>query len=72
MSKHKKDRRDPIGDYEEWTKNRYNPGYYLGGRISPLMRSAQSLFSPREKRVAVLVVLVIVIALCVWRFWPWR
>ena len=62
--------RDPIGEYVEWTRNRYNPGYYLGGKLSPFIRGAQSLFSVREKRVGAVLLLVIVIAVCVWRFWP--
>jgi hypothetical protein len=69
MAKSKKVR-DPIGDYVDWTRNRYNPGYYLGGKLPPFIRGAQSLFSLREKRVFVVLLLVIVIAVCAWRFWP--
>lgn len=31
---------DPIGAYVEWTNHRYDPGYYLGGNISPLLRKS--------------------------------
>jgi hypothetical protein len=61
---------DPAEDYNEWIRNRYNPGYYLGGRISPLMRASQSLFSATEKRIgAVLAVVFLIILLvgCLWR-----
>jgi hypothetical protein len=40
MSK-QKDRDDPIADYIEWTNNRYNPGYYLGGNIPPYLRKSR-------------------------------
>ncbi len=48
MSKHTPD--DPIGDYVEWTEHRYDPGYYLGGNISPFLR--KSRMSPRVRRLA--------------------
>jgi hypothetical protein len=60
MSK-KKPPDDPIGDYVEWTEHRYDPGYYTGGRISPGMRVLQKLFSPREKRVLRVVIVVVAI-----------
>jgi hypothetical protein len=31
--------RDPFADYIEWTEHRYDPGYYLGGRIPVTERS---------------------------------
>jgi hypothetical protein len=31
---------DPIGAYIEWTYHRYDPGYYLGGNISPFLRKS--------------------------------
>jgi len=31
----------PIARYVEWTEHRYTPGYYVGGRFSPLMRALQ-------------------------------
>jgi len=60
MSK-KKNPNDPIGDYVEWTEHRYDPGYYTGGRLSPTMRAAQRLFSSREKRVLLVVIIVVAI-----------
>jgi hypothetical protein len=30
--------RDPAPEYTEWIAHRYDPGYYLGGRIHPLLR----------------------------------
>ena len=30
--------KDPFADYIEWTQHRYDPGYYLGGRIPPHLR----------------------------------
>jgi hypothetical protein len=29
---------EAIAAYKEWIANRYNPGYYLGGRIPPYWR----------------------------------
>ncbi len=31
-------RKDPFADYIEWTQHRYDPGYYLGGRLPPHLR----------------------------------
>jgi hypothetical protein len=59
MSKHP-DERDPLADYNEWVRNRYNPGYYLGGRLTPFMRGVQSLFSARERWVAAIVLVACV------------
>lgn len=28
---------DPLGKYREWLDHRYDPGYFLGGRIHPLL-----------------------------------
>ena len=70
MTHHRKElAHDPAGDYNEWIRNRYNPGYYLGGRISPLMRASQSMFTAPEKRLgAVMFVIwiVLVIAGALW------
>jgi len=41
---------DPIADYIEWTNNRYNPGYYLGGNIPPYLR--KSSLGPKARRLA--------------------
>ena len=29
---------DPAPEYTEWVDHRYDPGYYLGGRIPPYLR----------------------------------
>jgi hypothetical protein len=29
---------DPAPEYTEWIAHRYDPGYYLGGRIHPLLK----------------------------------
>ena len=44
------DRPDPIADYIEWTEHRYDPGYYLGGRIPPHLRKAS--LGRRGRRLA--------------------
>ena len=41
-------RRDPFADYVEWSDNRYNPGYYLGGNLPPYLRT--SSLGPRASR----------------------
>jgi hypothetical protein len=47
---------DPIGDYIEWTEHRYDPGYYLGGRIPPHLR--KSNLGPRGRRNAGILLLM--------------
>ncbi len=37
-------------DYAEWTANRYNPGYYLGGTLVPHLR--KSRLSLRARRMS--------------------
>ena len=44
---------DPIADYIEWAEHRYDPGYYLGGRLPPHLRKA-SLGHRARRRAAVL------------------
>ena len=67
--KRRRDKDDPIGDYIEWTDHRYTPGYYTGGRLSPTIKAWQRLFSPREKRILVYLVLAAAIAGAGWWFW---
>lgn len=43
-------RPDPIADYVEWADNRYNPGYFLGGRIPPYLKKAS--LGRRARRLA--------------------
>ena len=31
---------DQIATYVEWTRHRYDPGYYLGGNLPPHLRTA--------------------------------
>jgi hypothetical protein len=38
---------DPIGDYVEWSNNRYNPGYWLGRRVPS---DVKNLWSPKDRR----------------------
>src|SRR5205085_101979 len=70
MSK-KKTRDDPIGDYVEWTEHRYDPGHYTGGRLSPATRSLQRLFSSRDKRVLLAVIIAAVIVVSALRIRQW-
>src|SRR5262245_18440774 len=42
--------RDPFADYIEWTQHRYDPGYYLGGRIPPHLK--KSSLGPKGRRNA--------------------
>src|SRR5262245_57736012 len=39
---------NPIDDYVDMMNHRYTPGYYTGGRLSPLLRKAR--LSPRDRR----------------------
>ena len=38
---------DPIGEYREWADNRYNPGYWTGGRTPP---SVKHMWSTKDRR----------------------
>ena len=65
-----RDSQKPIQDYVEWTQHRYEPGYYLGGRLSPFMRNMQKMWSAREKRVLrvlLAVFLLVVMSATIWR-----
>src|SRR3954468_7261843 len=44
------DEPDPFADYIEWAEHRYDPGYYLGGKLPPHLRSAS--LGPRARRRA--------------------
>ena len=44
---------DPFAEYIEWTEHRYDPGYYLGGRLPPHLRKA-SLGHRARRRAAML------------------
>jgi hypothetical protein len=71
MGKRKRDRDDPIGEYVEWTENRYNPGYWLGGRVPPHVK--QSLTSKDRRWVGAIRLLPFVVAAVLsWRRgWPY-
>jgi hypothetical protein len=60
---------NPLNDYLEWIQNRYNPDYFVGGRLSPIMRACQSLLSRAEKRA--LLILVVIVMLAVAMAWGW-
>jgi hypothetical protein len=47
---------DPIADYIEWTEHRYDPGYYLGGRIPPHLKKAT--LGPKGRRNGGILLLV--------------
>ena len=32
---------DPFADLKEWQDHRYDPGYFTGGRIHPLLKAAR-------------------------------
>src|SRR5262245_40312788 len=38
---------DPIAEYREWSENRYNPGYWTGGKVPP---SVRRLWSTGDRR----------------------
>ena len=40
---------DPAPEYTEWIAHRYDPGYYLGGRIHPLVRRLQTASGDERK-----------------------
>jgi hypothetical protein len=66
MSKEKQ-RPDPIADYIEWTEHRYDPGYYLGGRIPPHLR--KSSLGPKGRRNAGILLLILGIVGCAGMMW---
>ena len=45
-----KGRQDPIDNYIEWARHRYDPGHYLGGTIPPHLR--KSSLGPRARRLS--------------------
>jgi len=52
----RKEWRDPFADYIEWTQHRYDPGYYLGGRIPPHLRKANLGWKGRRNAGVLLLV----------------
>jgi hypothetical protein len=40
---------DPAPDLTEWNQHRYDPGYYLGGKLPPLVRAYQRVAGRTEK-----------------------
>jgi hypothetical protein len=41
MSKHDSRPPDPFAEIQEWQDHRYDPGYFLGGRIHPVLKSGR-------------------------------
>src|SRR5262245_56407022 len=41
MSKHRHREPDPFHDIREWQDHRYDPGYFLGGRIHPILKGGR-------------------------------
>jgi hypothetical protein len=41
MSKHGPRQPDPFADQREWQDHRYDPGYFLGGRIHPILKGSR-------------------------------
>jgi hypothetical protein len=41
MSKHGPPQGDPFADLREWQDHRYDPGYFLGGRIHPILKGSR-------------------------------
>jgi len=39
MKKHGPRPPDPLADLREWQDHRYDPGYFLGGRIHPVLKA---------------------------------
>jgi hypothetical protein len=53
---------DPLADYNEWVRHRYDPGHYLGGTIAPHLRKAR--LGPRaRRRSAVLLALLALLSI---------
>jgi hypothetical protein len=41
MGKHNSRPPDPFADMREWQDHRYDPGYFLGGRIHPILKAGR-------------------------------
>ena len=39
MNKHQAEGDDPFRDVKDWQDHRYDPGYYTGGNIHPLLKA---------------------------------
>ena len=39
MKKHPAEDNDPFRDVKDWQDHRYDPGYYTGGNIHPLLKA---------------------------------
>ena len=51
-----RDTPDPFAAYTEWIEHRYDPGYFLGGRIPPHLRAAS--LGPRGRRLSGLMLMI--------------
>jgi hypothetical protein len=67
----KKEERDPIADYKEWSDHRYDPGYFTGGRLPPGVRAMQKMLSTRDKRVLLFIIVGVLAVLFAGRIWAW-
>ena len=41
MSKHRERNHDPFRDIREWQDHRYDPGYFTGGRVHPILKGGR-------------------------------
>jgi hypothetical protein len=46
--KNRNQREDPFADWREAQDHRYDPGYWLGGRIDPLIRASHKSNRPNK------------------------
>jgi hypothetical protein len=60
---------DPIADYKEWSDHRYDPGYFIGGRLPPWIRAYQRMFKPGEKRGLLVLLIIAGIAIVLGVIW---
>ena len=47
MSRRDEDGKRALSRYEEWIANRYNPGYWTGGKVPP---SVRNVWSTRDRK----------------------
>jgi hypothetical protein len=48
MPRRKERNRNALRDYQEWVANRYNPGHWTGGRVSP---DVKSVWSTKDRKL---------------------
>ena len=52
-------RPDPLREYLEWARHRYDPGHYLGGTLPPHLR--KNALGPRARKKAGLLLVVMTV-----------